>query len=250
MRKILTIIFICVVSLPVLAQQQRGMRWGGGIDYEKFHWGFSFHYVASSLKVFKDAGWQNPNLAIHHQPTEDGMGELGTLRSISSPISHGVGVGLLADLKLGENANLRFNPNVLFAGKQINFSYRDSTTKKEVIASLLELPLTFKFTSDRRKNYGVYVLGGGKYSRNIASKKRLNDAEKPDQDKLVKLQSGYFSYELGLGGDIYFEYFKMSPEIKWSQSIGNVLDKSETNAFNTPIDKLLLRSVQFSLIFE
>lgn len=249
MRKIITVIFILLVSLPVLAQQQRGMRWGGGIDYEKFHWGFSFHYVASSLKVFKDADWQNPDLLINKQ--EDDAGEpLGTLSNISSPISHGVGVGLLADLKLGEHTHLRFNPNVLFAGKQMNFVYPNSITEKEVIASLLELPLTFKFKSDRRKNYGVYVLGGGKYSRNIASKKRLNDSEKPEPEKLVKLQPGYFSYELGLGVDIYFEYFKMSPEIKWSQSIGNVLDKSDPNAFNTPIDKLLLRSVQFSLIFE
>jgi hypothetical protein len=69
-------------------------------------------------------------------------------------------------------------------------------------------------------------------------------------DALLTNKSGFGSYEVGLGLDIYFEYFKMSPEIKWSQSFGNVLDKRELNKFNTPIDKLLLRSIQFSLIFE
>jgi hypothetical protein len=244
MKKSFLIVFLLLFSIPIIAQQ----RWGGGVDYDRIHFGFSFHYMASSFKVFKNAEWKNP----YSDPSVRGP-----LKEIASPMKGGVGLGLLADLRLGDNTNLRFSPTILFAEKIINYSYADSInlisrepniSNKDVKASLLELPLTFKFKSDRRKNYGVYLLGGGKYSRNVARLK--DDSNLPDNEKKIKLKPNFFSYEFGLGVDIYFEYFKMSPEIKWSQSLGNVLDKSDPNAFNSPIDKLLLRSIQFSLIFE
>ncbi len=247
MKGPLLIFLLCFFSLPSLAQQ----RWGGGVDYEKIHFGFSFHYVASSFKVFKADNWQDP------YPAD--LSVRGALSEITSPLEYGLGLGLLSDLSLGENSNLRFNPTIVFAGNSINYSYSnpvnvisgdDEIFSKRVRASLLELPLTFKFKSDRRENYRVYLLGGGKYSRNIIPKKRIDDSDSLPKEKLVKLKPDFLSYEFGLGVDIYFEYFKMSPEVKWSQSIGNVLNSSGVNAFNTPIDKLLLRSVQFSLIFE
>lgn len=246
MKRFLLMVLIAFFSLPSFAQH----RWGGGVDYDKIHFGFSFHYVASSFKVFKTDNWQSP----YPNPSVRGR-----LTEVSSPFKNGMGVGLITDLSLSENINLRFNPTIIFGGKSLNYNYSDSINQlsgekeifsKGVKASLLELPLTLKFKSDRRNNYRIYALGGGKYSHNVIPKSKLDDSADPDREKQVKLKSGFFSYEFGLGVDIYFDYFKMSPEIKWSQSFGNVMDKGELNAFNSPIDKLLLRSVQFSLIFE
>lgn len=223
MKRLYLIILIVFFSFPSIAQQ----RWGGGVDYEMIHFGFSFHSVASSFKVFSN---------------DD---------RIQSPVRQGVGLGLLSDLRLGENADLRLSPTILFAKKKVDFNYDPADPISKIVkASLLELPLTFKFKSDRRENYRIYLLGGGKYSRNIIPKNKLDDSDLTADDKYIKLKPDFFSYEFGLGVDIYFEYFKMSPEIKWSQSFGNVLDKRDLNKFNTPIDKLLLRSIQFSLIFE
>jgi len=50
--------------------------------------------------------------------------------------------------------------------------------------------------------------------------------------------------------DLYFDYFKMSPEIRWVQSVGNLLDAREHNMFNHPIERLMLRNFQISLYFE
>lgn len=222
MKRPFLIVLIVIFSLPSIAQQ----RWGGGTDYERINYGFSFHHVASSFKVFS---------------MDD---------RIESPLKTGVGLGLLSDLRLGENVDLRFSPTILFAKKRLGFNYDPTSPISKVVkASLLELPLTFKFKSDRRGNYRIYLLGGGKYSRNVAPKSKPQNNFNPSNDE-VKLKPDFISYEFGLGVDIYFEYFKMSPEIKWSQSFGNVLDKRDPNSFNTPIDKLLLRSIQFSLIFE
>src|SRR5690606_38533427 len=108
-KKIVIICFMALFSLPLAAQQ----RWGGNVDDETLHFGFSFHYVRSDFKVFKDVNWQNNPDAP------------GSLDSISSPYVGGEGVGLLADLRLGNNANLRFSPNVLFANKAVNYVYTD-----------------------------------------------------------------------------------------------------------------------------
>ncbi len=62
---------------------------------------------------------------------------------------------------------------------------------------------------------------------------------------------GYVSLEAGLGVALYLTYFKLTPEIKFSQSVQNVLETSvHGNPFQTPIDQLFLRSFQVSLFFE
>jgi hypothetical protein len=59
-------------------------------------------------------------------------------------------------------------------------------------------------------------------------------------------------YEAGVGLDLYFEWFKLSPEIKFSQTTKSVLlDKDRLeNPYIAPIDKMFLRNLQFSLFFE
>lgn len=242
MKKSILFMVLFFIALSTMAQREARERWGGGVDYEQIHFGFSFHYVGSSFKTFKNENWKDPYSDSNFPDS---------LMAISSPSKGGVGLGLLADLRLGENSSLRFSPTILFADKKLDFEYGSESISKTVKASLLELPLTFKFKSDRRENYRVYLLGGGKYSLNVVPKSRIDDSNAPTAlDKNIKLKPQFFSYEFGLGVDIYFEYFKMSPEIKWAQSVGNVLDKKDLNGFNTPIDRLLLRSIQFSLIFE
>ena len=240
-KKIVLILLVVGLSTSAYSQQySRGMRWGGGVDYDQFQWGFNLSYVGSSLKIFKEEDWKNAVLSSSNK-----------LESIQTPFKNGYGFGLLAGVRMHESLNIYFTPTVLFADQEVNYVFSETgSMNKELKASLLDLPLTLKFKSQRRKNYAIYLLGGGKYTQNIASKKKMDDSDLPAYEKLLKLKPGFFSYEAGVGVDIYFEYFKMSPELKWSQSIGNVLDKSDANYFNTPIDRMLLRSIQFSLIFQ
>jgi hypothetical protein len=93
----------------------------------------------------------------------------------------------------------------------------------------------------------AYIMGGVKYSQAIGSQKK--DPTDDPLAKLVKNVSGFGSYEAGLGLDIYFEFFKLSPEIRFSNSFGNIL-VPETHPFSAPINKLSLHNVMFSLYFE
>ncbi|MFC7525824.1 outer membrane beta-barrel protein [Parapedobacter sp. GCM10030251] len=225
--------------------QQKFQRWGGGVDDEPLHFGFSFHYINADYKITLKPDWQTPNPMASAADTASLLG-------VSSPFYHGVGLGLLADIKLTENANLRFTPSLVFSNKVVNYKYSISTevTERLIRASYIDLPLLIKFKSDRKGNYRGYLIGGGKYSINVVSGKRYDDASFSPAEKLLKTKPGYFSYEAGIGFDLYFDFFKMSPEVRWVQSVGNLLDRSEYNMYNRPIDRLTLRNFQVSLFFE
>ena len=249
----LPVFIACLLLLSALAAvaQQRQQRWGGGVDDETIHFGFSFHYINADYKIKLKPDWRSPYTDLETGWTAD------SLYNVSSPFYHGVGLGLLADVKLTENANLRFVPSLVFSNKTVNYSYtpygssnHDRELTALVRASYIDMPLLLKFKSDRKGNYRGYLIGGGKYSINVVSSKRYDDTGALPTEKLLKTKPGYFSYEAGIGFDLYFDFFKMSPEFKWVQSIGNILDARSANMFNQPIDRLMLRNFQISLFFE
>lgn len=252
MKLVSAISISCLVGVLFMAcpvdAQERYQRWGGGVDDENIHFGFSFHYIHADYKIVLKPDWQTPYSDASNSISAD------SLYGVKSPFSHGVGLGLLADVKLTENANLRFTPTLAFSNKTVNYRYNPDpqaeVTEKLIRTTYIDLPLLFKFKSDRKGNMRGYLIGGGKYSINVTSRKRYDDSPLSAENKLLKTKPGYFSYEAGIGFDIYFDFFKMSPEVRWVQSIGNLLDDREPNMYNYPIDRLTLRNFQISLFFE
>lgn len=239
-------------------------NWGGGVDDERVHFGFTFQYTSSVYKVFKKPDWQEPfkvNTALADEPPRTDAGRntrTDKLDAIYSKPSAGFGIGLVINGRLSNNADVRLTPMLLFSDRVMQYDYDTpaqyntafSSETKKVAATLVEFPLGIKIKSNRRNNFRAYMLYGAKYSMDIASKKKMDDSTRDPEFKFLKNTRNYLSYEAGLGMDLYFEYFKMSPEIKWSASLNNLLDNSERNPFNAPIDKLALRHVTFSLFFE
>ncbi|WP_069657868.1 type IX secretion/gliding motility protein PorT/SprT [Arcticibacter eurypsychrophilus] len=240
-KSLLAIVIGLIISIKALAQD----NWGGGVDDEVLHFGFAFQYVTTEFKVLKSDEWQY----AEDPGTGPGNPSGGSLTSISSPAKTGFGLGLVTDLRLTDFSNLRFTPALVFADKELQYGYHSVVLVKKVQSTTVELPLGIKVKSERRKNFRAYMIAGGKYSRNIVSKKKLDDTDMIDQEKLVWMRSGYFSYEAGLGLDFYFEYFKMSPEIKFTQSFTSVLER-RGNDFDRPVDRLYHKGIQISLFFE
>ena len=231
------IIFITLLSLLVFVNV-KAQNWGGGADESKLSFGFSFQLNSSELKILKMANWQGPYSDVINGLSND------YLTSISPLITEGIGIGGIVNAKLTKNLDLRFTPTFVFSDRKMLFTYNDGTSiLKKNNATLTELPLSLKLKSERMKNVRAYMLGGLKYSFDIASRKNV------DKLKDLTLKRNYLSYEAGLGMDFYFEWFKVSPEFKVSHSLNDIL-KHEGNPFNTPIEKAKLRSFTFSLIFE
>jgi hypothetical protein len=223
-------------------------NWGGGVDNDDLHFGFTFQYISSEFKITKTPDWRTP----YPDPDNGGINLTTPLKSISSPISPGFALGFVSDLRLGNHVNVRLTPALVFADRHIDFEYDDpaENVRKIVQSATVDLPLGFKLKSDRRRNFRAYLLAGVKYSRDIISKKKMNDSDFGQLEKLVKLNRDVLWYEAGVGFDLYFEYFKLSPEVKLVNSVNNVLDRSQINAYNTPLEKLFIRNLQFSLYFE
>lgn len=235
-------LIFCCVSMVFSAKAQ---NWGGGVDDDNLHYGFTFQYISSEFKILKNAGWRNPTDPFAQSQLAD------SLNSIHSNPSAGFGIGFVGNKRLTENTDLRFTPTLVFSDRSLVYGYagRDALGKK-INVTMIDLPVGLKLKSDRRGNFRAYMIGGARYSIDISSRKKTNNDLVTDPlEKYINNKRSFISYEAGLGLDLYFEFFKMSPEVKLSYSANDVL-KHEENRYVTPIDKLMLRHLTFSLFFE
>jgi hypothetical protein len=228
-----------------LAFAQQPPNWAGGADQNDMSFGFSFAYVSDYYKILKNTDWRTPVL------DKDNGNQPATsyLNSITSPNSTGFSIGFLARYRITDHLEVRTTPSLIFADRLLSYTFADPSddVTKTVQSTTIDAPLLIKLKSDRLGNFRGYLIAGVKYSYAIG-------ADKPDPqdaliDKTVKNVSGYGSYEFGVGCDIYFEYFKLSPELKISNSFNNVL-VPEYQPYASPINKLFLHSLALSLYFE
>ena len=237
----LSLFFLFLHSI-VFAQE----NWGGGGDDKKLNFGFSFQYISSEYKILKKSTWRDP-----YFDQQSNAFVTDSLYSISSPLSQGFGLGFVSDLKVADHVNVRFTPSLSFTDRVLDYHYSDPSKyrQQKVPATMVDLPLAIKIKSDRQINFRAYMIGGARYSLDIISQKKLDDSGFIPVEKLLKNNRKILSYEAGIGLELYFEWFIMRPEIKLSNSFRNVL-KPEDNPYSSPVDKLFLRNLQFSIYFE
>lgn len=247
------LVFFSLFSSVIFAQG----NWGGGVDDENLHFGFTFQYIGSEYKIQKALTWRNPLIDPDTNPASRD-----SLINIGSVVNPGFGLGFVSDFYLTKHLNLRFTPTLTFTDRVIDYGFAsgenysqdditgpDFKTRRSVAATMVEFPLSLKLKSDRRNNFRAYLISGLKYGIDIASKKKFDDSDKNYFYKLLKNKKNIASYEIGIGFDLYFEFFKLSPEIKLSNSFNSVL-KRDNDPYSESIDKLFLRNFVFSLYFE
>lgn len=248
MKKRLLILLFSLSFLTTKAQ-----NWGGGIDDQNFNWGFSFQYVASELRLFKNANWREP-FADYEQGNKLITDKL---MSISSVLSPGFGIGFVLNKRLAKHFDLRSTPTLVFNDRVVEYRYEEpainnlsfSFLQQKMQPTVAEIPLAIKLKSDRRRDFRAYMLFGAKYAIDLASGKRAKDDDYDLLRKILKNKKKFASYEAAIGFDFYFEYFKMSPEMKVSNSFGDVLIH-EKHPYAAPLEKALLRNFTISLFFE
>lgn len=233
-------------------------NFGGGVDDENIHLGFTFQYISSQYKIIKSNTWRNPYL----NPEKNFTPSTDSLNSIQAPTNPGFGVGFVANVFLTKHLDFRFTPTLAFTDRVVDYEFAnkinyeqvgvtspDGFTRRSVAAVMVDFPVGIKLKSNRRNNFRAYIIGGLKYGINISSKKNDEDEVLNPEFKFLKNNKNILSYEAGIGFDFYFEFFKVSPELKISNSINSVLNQ-QNNVYSNPIDKMYLRNFQFSLYFE
>jgi len=229
---------------------------GGETENKRINFGFVLGANFNTFNVFKRYNFQGYTI--------QSVGQVGTVTSgqlkyINSNYTSGFHLGLLANLKISDNLAVRFSPNVNFSDRTLAYAYDSLSSSagvqiadpiiKTVQSTYLDFPLVVKFKSDRKGNIRSYIMGGLQYSYDIIPKKKTDDAGFDPVDKYVKLVNNSLSYKIGIGVELYYEYFKMSPEISVSNGLTNVL-KQDNNPFSSPLVKLIPTSVQLSIYFE
>lgn len=214
------------------------------------HFGFSISYNQTDYRVHTIA---NSKLYHNIRDTVRYPNDTLNLKSISSKGDAGFNLGIICDFRLHKYLRLRFLPGVSFASRSLNYYFVGSTqwggapsftAIRSTQSAFILLPLNLKLQSKRIRNFGVYVIGGGCYSIDLASGKK-------DQanSNVVRLKPNDFLIQGGGGVDFYFPYFKFAIEFKVSQGMRNILIQDGTE-FTTPINSLNSHIFLLSISFE
>lgn len=125
----------------------------------------------------------------------------------------GFNVGLISNLRINEYIDLRFEPGLHYGQRNLTFpNLADPVDRlREVKSTYIHLPLLAKFSSKRLGNVKPYVIGGLSTSMNLSSNANSPDDNSANRFRMLKNTN---NYELGVGIDMYFEYFKFSPSIR------------------------------------
>ena len=246
MRKTLILLFAFFGAIT----SAKAQNWGGGVDEKDIHFGFTFQVLSSEYKVLKKPDWADRYYDLTQNPP--GAPLHNGLRSIYSQDKVGYGLGFVVNKRVSSHTDLRLTPTLVFNDRILNYQFLDpGRIRQQVVqTTMIDVPLSFKLKSDRRKNFRAYMIGGLKYSMDITSAKKRSNEGKTAMEMLLQNKKNFLSYEAGLGMDLYFEYFKMSPEIKYSSSFNSILEHDNNNPYSNPLNKLMLRHVTFSLFFE
>ena len=168
----------------------------------------------------------------------------------------GFNVGLVADLRLQEYINLRFEPGLYYTKRDLGYpsSYFESTPTysdrlREVNSTYIHFPLLLKFSSLRTGNVRPYLLGGLSATLNLSSNAKSID---DNYEQIFRVKSWTTNYELGFGIDIFSEYFIFSPSIRGVFGLNDELirDKNPDSPWTGNIESLKSRAVFINFTFH
>lgn len=233
-KKILIFGFFLISSLAFYAQREK-VEYLPTFDNRRLHYGFYLGINQNDFKLnLRESAITNANIIV--QPTA------------------GFNAGLIADLRLHKNLNLRVEPGLISNSKSIIFKHLTNSANpqdsiRDIGSTYLHIPLVFKFSTDRYKNIRPYLLGGVSYDYNFSSNEANQDDNSAGQ---FRMTTHNFMYEVGIGIDIYLYYFKFSPSIRAVFAINNEIkyDDDPNSRWTAPVNFMGTRGIFLNFAFE
>lgn len=170
--------------------------------------------------------------------------------------STGFNVGLIADLRLHEFINLRFEPGLYYTQRNLQYptSYFPTTPTasnqlREVNGTNLHFPLLLKFSALRTGNIRPYLLGGVSATLNLSNNSKSIDDNYND---VFRVKPWTNNYELGFGIDVFSEYFIFSPSIRGVFGFNDELirDNEPNSPWTGNIESMKTRAVFINFSFH
>jgi len=232
-RLLLTAILTGATLFCLEAQTSRGNYNFLDFNQKPYYFGITLAYNTSNFRPFNSKEFiQNDSIA-----------------GISSVNGPGFNLGIVTNLKIGQYFDLRLLPTLSFAERNIEYNRAGRSqfpvTNRKFESVFVEMPFHVRYKSQPFNDMRLFVLGGVKYSFDVASDSRARQAE-----TLVKVAPTDFSVEVGAGAQFFFPYFIFSPEFKVSHGIGNILIYDGALEESTVLEKILSRTFTISFHFE
>lgn len=227
-------LLVCWLSSPTTLVQAQ-MHNLAKNDNKKIHFGIAFSSPTSRFAITQSSDF------MYHD----------SIKVVESPRRSGLAVGIISDLHLGDNADLRFIPTLMFGEKQLRYTEiapgSDAEIKKDIESIILSFPLSFKYKSDRffNENFRFYAVGGVRFDWDLASNSKARRAT-----DIVKIAPSDFLIDYGVGTEFYFPLFILSPEIRISQGLSNIFVPTDNLRYSDVLQRLRSRYITFSIQFE
>ncbi len=239
LRNKIALIITLAIVLPKFGHAQREREINSpDHDDQKFHFGISL-------------GMNRSHYGIVHSSR---FLEFDSVNVIESVNSTGINLAGLVNMRINEHLDVRTYPlNLVFTEKVFQYTLKtpdrikgeDSVTSKKVQGITMSLPFHLKFSSDRINNFKVFIIAGGRLDYDLAA-----NAGKKNNDEALTLQKLDYAAEAGIGFHFYFPVFVLTPEIKITYGLRNVLSNDTRYKYANTIDQINARAITFSLTVE
>jgi len=166
-----------------------------------------------------------------------------TVYAVNPKGALGYGIGFIVSYAFDPQFDVALLPSFAYYERSVDYRFTSGRYNAQVIESgFLEFPVLMRYKSLRRGNVRAYMVGGVKPAVEIGSNK------KDKGTRALRTNNVDFSVDYGFGFDLFYEYFKLSPELRFSHGITNMLVK-DNNIYSAALQRLSSHTVSFYLYF-
>ena len=211
-------VLLCLAAVNANAQSDRNIvKRLTKVDYNRWHFGFILGIGFNDYRV-------TPNNWV------DADGN--TWYAASGGLKPSFVVGMIVDLRIVEYLNLRFTPYLGLGQRDFQFNAYNkagkyvSTIHTAVNSVTMDVPIYFKYSAKRYGNVRPYIIAGAgpMFNMNL-------DPEVPILLKPVDVQVSF-----GIGFNIYLQYFKLCPELKFGFGVLDAINRNHPEMDGTIYD--------------
>ena len=237
MRKVILVISFLVLAQNTSAQlfskeriknqqnfDKAPLSWGYYLGFNSFDFNFDYRQNLADIQVERTAGFS---------------------------------VGLVGNMRISNNLDLRLEPGLNITKRLLHFDpshfngleFNESDLTREVRSTYIHFPLLLKISTNRVNNIKPFIVGGFSAALNLSS-----NEENPDDNSAgqFRTKKSMLFYELGVGIDLYLFWFKFTPSIRGVFALNDeiIRDADPNSPWTSNVASMKTRGLFINFTFQ